>query len=108
MTTDRSIDELEKEFNEWAEASDQYEPAHVCEIGDDEPDAKNCIPCNVVKAGRALAEKGRALEAALAEERKRREECERRLVIKEQDVVDNKGLLRQGEISRRAGKESAT
>ena len=87
MPTDRSIDELEKEFNEWAEASDQYEPAHVCEIGDDEPDAKNCIPCNVVKAGRALAEKGRALEAALAEERKRRTQVDSQVEARKESAT---------------------
>ena len=87
MTDSRSIDELEKEFNEWAEASDQYEPAHVCEIGDDEPDAKNCIPCNVVKAGRALAEKGRALEAALAEERKRRTQVDSQVEARKESAT---------------------
>lgn len=48
------LEKARADFRQWCEASMEYEPPHLCALGEDDPEPEHCIPCNLIRSAKAL------------------------------------------------------
>lgn len=92
-----SLDRARRDFEEWAEASDQYEPPHLCERGEENPQPESCIPCNLVAAARRL--EAAARQEGYREGQNRGREEDREALRKIMAAARLAGRVEQAELS---------